>query len=251
MRGQRSGLIPSERSRRAQCAECDRGHRGRRWNWTSSRIAFAKALASFTGVDRRFQMRGEERGVTVIDDYGHHPTEIRATLAAARAVRLTGAFTCCSSRIATRARRHLMDEFARAFIRPTHVYVLDIYAASEEPIEGVTAQALAERMREFGHRGVAVCRNHRAGRRGRRCEACATRRRGADAGRRQCLAGGRSHSGTTAGGAPDGRRSRCRPKSRTGARRSSRDSLRYVICACRRACCWLARSTPRSSSNSF
>ena len=61
-----------------------------------------EAIASFSGVDRRFQMRGQARGVTVIDDYGHHPTEIRATLAAARFAGF-GAFTPCFNRIATRA----------------------------------------------------------------------------------------------------------------------------------------------------
>ena len=61
-----------------------------------------EALAAFSGVDRRFQVRGTVRGVTVIDDYGHHPTEIRATLAAARACRFSTS-TCCSSRIAIRA----------------------------------------------------------------------------------------------------------------------------------------------------
>ena len=67
-----------------------------------SRTRSAKALATFSGVDRRFQMRGEERGITVVDDYGHHPTEIRATLAA-RGCAASGASTCCSSRTATRA----------------------------------------------------------------------------------------------------------------------------------------------------
>src|ERR1700687_695449 len=110
-----------------------------------------EALLAFTGVERRFQTRGVERGVTVIDDYGHHPTEIRATLDAAR--------LCSSGRIRAifqphRYTRtlHLMDDFARSFHQADSVHVLDIYAASEPPIEGVTAAALVERMREFGHR---------------------------------------------------------------------------------------------------
>ena len=65
--------------------------------------AIREALATFSGVDRRFQMRGVERGVTVVDDYGHHPTEIRATLDR-RGLGGTGGFWCCSSRIATRGR---------------------------------------------------------------------------------------------------------------------------------------------------
>jgi UDP-N-acetylmuramate--alanine ligase len=92
-------------------------------------------------------------GVRVVDDYGHHPTEILATLAAAR--------QCCAGRVHvlfqphryTRT-MHLMDEFAKAFHSADRVVLLDIYAASEQPIEGVTAQALAARMREFGHRDV-------------------------------------------------------------------------------------------------
>ena len=63
-----------------------------------------EALATFSGVDRRFQVRGKERGITVVDDYGHHPTEIRATLDGARAVRLPARSMCSSSRTATRGR---------------------------------------------------------------------------------------------------------------------------------------------------
>ena len=111
------------------------------------------ALATFAGVDRRFQMRGQEAGVTVIDDYGHHPTEIRATLAAAK--------LCEYGRILAIFQPHrysrtqaLMEEFARSFNQADQVLLLDIYAASEKPIEGVTAMELASRMRAYGHRGV-------------------------------------------------------------------------------------------------
>jgi UDP-N-acetylmuramate--alanine ligase len=110
-------------------------------------------LATFSGVERRFQKRGTERGVTVIDDYGHHPTEIRATLAAAR--------FCNPARVHVLFQPHrytrtfaLMDDFARAFNQADRVFFLDIYAASEKPIEGVTAEALAERTRQFGHRAA-------------------------------------------------------------------------------------------------
>jgi UDP-N-acetylmuramate--alanine ligase len=112
-----------------------------------------EALATFNGVDRRFQVRGVERGITVIDDYGHHPTEIRATL--------DGACVCGFRRIHVlfqphRFTRtfHLMDEFARAFNQADTVFVMDIYAASEKPIEGVTAETLVDRIRQFGHRAV-------------------------------------------------------------------------------------------------
>jgi UDP-N-acetylmuramate--alanine ligase len=112
-----------------------------------------EALATFSGVDRRFQIKGEERGITVVDDYGHHPTEIRATLASAR--------SCGYGRIHVlfqphRYSRtfHLMDDFASAFHQADRLFVLDIYAASEKPIEGVTAEALVERIRQFGHRSA-------------------------------------------------------------------------------------------------
>jgi UDP-N-acetylmuramate--alanine ligase len=111
------------------------------------------ALAEFQGVDRRFQVKGAERGVTVIDDYGHHPTEIRATLAAARACRYARVHVLFQPHRYTRTQA-LMDEFARAFHQADTVHIADIYAASEAPIEGVTAEALVRRMREHGHRGA-------------------------------------------------------------------------------------------------
>lgn len=115
--------------------------------------AIREALESFSGVDRRFQVRGVERGVTVIDDYGHHPTEIRATLAAARACRYSRIHVLFQPHRFTRTAA-LMDEFARAFHQADSVHVMDIYAASETPIDGVTAEALADRIRAFGHRAA-------------------------------------------------------------------------------------------------
>jgi UDP-N-acetylmuramate--alanine ligase len=105
----------------------------------------ALGLSHFRGVDRRFQYRGKARGVTVVDDYGHHPTEIRATLAAAR--------ECGYQRIHVVFQPHrfsrtldLMDEFTGAFADADTVIVLPIYAASEEPIPGVTAERLAAKI---------------------------------------------------------------------------------------------------------
>ncbi len=105
----------------------------------------AEGLSHFRGVDRRFQLRGAARGVTVVDDYGHHPTEIRATLAAAR--------ECGYQMIHVVFQPHrysrtldLLDKFGDAFTDADTVIVLPIYAASEEPIPGVTAQRLAERI---------------------------------------------------------------------------------------------------------
>ena len=110
-------------------------------------------LALFNGVDRRFQIRGTKRNITVIDDYGHHPTEIRATLAAARLCGYGRIHVIFQPHRYTRT-FHLMDEVARSFKQADSVYVLDIYAASEQPIEGVTAEALVERVRQFGHRAA-------------------------------------------------------------------------------------------------
>jgi len=112
-----------------------------------------EALERYGGVERRFQVRGEAAGVTVIDDYGHHPTEIRATLAAARLCRYERVHVLFQPHRYTRTSL-LMDEFARSFHQADTVHVLDIYAASEAPVEGVNAQVLADRIRASGHRGV-------------------------------------------------------------------------------------------------
>ena len=102
-----------------------------------------EAIASYSGVDRRFQTRGQARGVTVIDDYGHHPTEIRATLRAARECGYPHVHVIFQPHRYTRT-RDLLGEFATAFEDASTVQVLDIYAASEEPIPGITAQHLVE-----------------------------------------------------------------------------------------------------------
>jgi UDP-N-acetylmuramate--alanine ligase len=112
-----------------------------------------QALAEFGGVERRFQIKGVRAGITVVDDYGHHPTEIRATLATARAGGYQRVLVLFQPHRYSRTRL-LMDDFARAFHQADAVFVLDIYPASEQPIEGVTAQALCERLRDFGHRAV-------------------------------------------------------------------------------------------------
>lgn len=112
-----------------------------------------EALAEFGGVDRRFQLRGRESGISVIDDYGHHPTEIRVTLATARLGNYRRIHVLFQPHRYTRT-QHLMDDFAKSFHQADSVFVLDIYAASEKPIEGVTAEALVERIRSFGHRAA-------------------------------------------------------------------------------------------------
>ena len=112
-----------------------------------------EGLAAFSGVDRRFSLRGVERGVTVIDDYGHHPTEVKATLAAARLSPFRQIHVLFQPHRYSRT-KHLLEEFGTAFHQADDLYLLDIYAASEEPIEGVTAEALLERVRSYGHRSA-------------------------------------------------------------------------------------------------
>ena len=105
------------------------------------------ALDQFRGVDRRFQLRGRVAAGSVIDDYGHHPTEIRATLAAARQCGFRQVHVIFQPHRYTRT-RDLIEEFTTAFGDADSLFVLDIYAASEPPIEGVTGEVLAQRIRE-------------------------------------------------------------------------------------------------------
>jgi UDP-N-acetylmuramate--alanine ligase len=102
----------------------------------------AEALAGFRGADRRFQRVGEVNGVVVIDDYGHHPTEIAAVLAAARAARPARIVLAFQPHRYTRT-RDLLPEFARTLATADEVVLTDIYPASEAPIPGVTIEALA------------------------------------------------------------------------------------------------------------
>jgi UDP-N-acetylmuramate--alanine ligase len=115
--------------------------------------AIKEGLKSFAGVDRRFSIRGRERGITVVDDYGHHPTEIKATLAAARLANFSRILVLFQPHRFSRT-LHLLDEFGTAFHQADQVYILDIYAASEAPIEGVDADALIEKIRAHGHRSA-------------------------------------------------------------------------------------------------
>ena len=109
-------------------------------------------LESFTGVDRRFQTRGEAGGVTVIDDYGHHPTEIRATLETLRTRAGDRRTVVLFQPHRFTRTQFLWDEFCRAFHQADVLLLTDIYAASEEPVPGVTAEALARAIGERGHR---------------------------------------------------------------------------------------------------
>ncbi len=156
-----------------------------------------EALEKFTGVDRRFEIRGMESGVTVIDDYGHHPTEIRATLAAARGCRLQRVHVLFQPHRYTRTQA-LMDEFARSFHDADSVFVLDIYGASEKPIEGLSSRTLVDRIRAFGHRDAHYMPTMDAG-----IEAVTEQAKEGDAiitlGAGSILTGGGADSGAVAG----------------------------------------------------
>ena len=121
-------------------------------------------------MDRRFQRRGTAHGITVVDDYGHHPTEIRATLAAAREATRGRIHVVFQPHRYTRT-RDLLDEFGAAFTDADTVVVLPIYAASEEPLPGITAELLAERVKgprvhfapDFAAAIAAICSEARDG----------------------------------------------------------------------------------------
>jgi UDP-N-acetylmuramate--alanine ligase len=124
--------------------------------------AVQEGLASFTGVDRRFQLRGEAGGVTVIDDYGHHPTEIRATLETLRGRAGTRRTVVLFQPHRYTRTQHLWDDFCRAFHLADLVVLADIYPAGEEPIDGISSETLADAIGRRGHRHVVYGGNMRA-----------------------------------------------------------------------------------------
>jgi UDP-N-acetylmuramate--alanine ligase len=117
----------------------------------------AAALEEFRGAERRFQLRGEERGVMVVDDYGHHPTEIAAVVAAARAGIGRRVVVVFQPHRYTRT-RDLLDSFGDALAGADEVVLTDIYAAGEAPIDGVTIELLDEAIRRSG-RSVRLIKN--------------------------------------------------------------------------------------------
>ena len=119
------------------------------------------ALAGFAGVQRRFQVRGTARDVLVVDDYGHHPAEIRATLAAAKAGFDRRVITVFQPHRYSRT-QHLRDDFLTAFYQSDVLIVMDIYAAGEAPIPGVHARDLADGIAAHGHREVLYLGSDRA-----------------------------------------------------------------------------------------
>ena len=124
-------------------------------------LTVQKALAGFAGVQRRFQVIGQAGNVTVVDDYGHHPVEIRATLAAAKAGFDRRVVVVFQPHRYTRT-LHLYQEFLTSFNQADALVVMDIYPAGESPIDGVSAADLAEAIRAHGHRDVTYLGRDRA-----------------------------------------------------------------------------------------
>ena len=119
-------------------------------------------LAKFAGVGRRFDIKGVVNDITVIDDYGHHPAEIRATLDAARGCKFNRLLVLFQPHRYTRT-QHLWDEFCRAFNQADVLVLADIYPASESPIPGVTSEAVANSIRGAGHKNVHYARSLQEG----------------------------------------------------------------------------------------
>jgi len=117
-------------------------------------------LREFQGVDRRFQIKSRGR-ITVVDDYAHHPTEIRATLSAAKTGGFRRIFAVFQPHRFSRT-MHLMEDFASAFNLADVVLMLDIYPAGEAPIEGVSTPALIEKIKSFGHKNAIYAANYEA-----------------------------------------------------------------------------------------
>jgi UDP-N-acetylmuramate--alanine ligase len=117
-----------------------------------------EALRTFRGVDRRFTVRGEARGITVVDDYGHHPAEIRATLSGARTAFGRRIVVVFQPHRYTRT-RDLLEEFATAFNEADAVLVTEVYASGEEPIAGVSGASVAEALRRHGHQDAQFIAN--------------------------------------------------------------------------------------------
>jgi UDP-N-acetylmuramate--alanine ligase len=112
-----------------------------------------KGLAAFTGVERRFHLRGEAGGIMVVDDYGHHPTEVKATLAAAKQGWERRLVVLFQPHRYTRT-RDCIEDFAHAFDQADHLFVTEVYAAGEPPIPGVSGAKLVETIKAAGHPAV-------------------------------------------------------------------------------------------------
>jgi UDP-N-acetylmuramate--alanine ligase len=117
-----------------------------------------EGLAHFAGVGRRFDVKGVVNGITVVDDYGHHPAEIRATLEAARVCRFNRLLVLFQPHRYTRT-QHLWNEFLLSFNHADVLVLLDIYAAGENAIAGITSEELAKGIRDAGHKNILYYRS--------------------------------------------------------------------------------------------
>jgi UDP-N-acetylmuramate--alanine ligase len=116
-----------------------------------------RALASFPGAERRFQIRGEARGIRVVDDYGHHPTEVAATLEAARRFARGGRVVALFQPHRYTRLNAFMEDFAKVLSGAEVAVVTEVYPAAEEPIPGVDGASLVERLRQMAHPHAHFC----------------------------------------------------------------------------------------------
>jgi UDP-N-acetylmuramate--alanine ligase len=126
------------------------------WELNVDMQKISNAMETFKGVQRRFELKGEIKDIKVYDDYAHHPTEIKATLSMIREC-----FSCPVTVIFQPHRfsrtKALFDDFARAFFDANKVFITPVYAANEEPLEGIDSISLAELIKKYGHRDVRAC----------------------------------------------------------------------------------------------
>ena len=124
-------------------------------NWKFLFLDVAEALEAFTGIHRRFEIKGEPRGITVIDDYGHHPAEVRATIGAIRESWKRPLIVIFQPHRYSRT-RDLFDDFLTAFEGADRLVLTEIYPAGEDPIPGVTERSSIRRSRRRGTHGSRI-----------------------------------------------------------------------------------------------
>lgn len=118
-----------------------------------------KALGDFSGIQRRFELKGECKGISIFDDYGHHPTEIKATLAAARGCFKENRLIVVFQPHRYSRTRDLMDEFTECFDEADSLFLTDIYPAGELSIKGISSQVLFEKLRQYGQKDLHYIQN--------------------------------------------------------------------------------------------
>jgi UDP-N-acetylmuramate--alanine ligase len=122
-------------------------------------MSIQKGIEEFRGVERRFQIKGETEGIIVVDDYGHHPTEIKVTLNAMKQVWADRRLVVVFQPHRFSRTQILFKDFLTAFYQVDHLVLTDIYPAGEKPLEGVNAKALFQGIKDHGHKSVVFCSN--------------------------------------------------------------------------------------------